>query len=92
MTKRGTRIGVAAFALGLSFAGPQAVGVASAESPDSEPGPQSTGPDSAESGGTPTKRTARTGSPGPRSSEAGPRPAAAEQGSVAAVAATVMPW
>ena len=86
MTKRGTRIGVAAFALGLSFAGPQAVGVASAESPDSEPGPQSTGPDSAESGGTPTKRTARTGSPGPRSSEAGPRPAAAEQGSVAAVA------
>ena len=83
MTKRGTRIGVAAFALGLSFAGPQAVGVASAEGPDSEPGPQSTGPGSAESGGTPTKRTARTGIPGPRSAEPGPRPAAAEQGSVA---------
>lgn len=88
MTKRGTRIGVAAFALGLSFAGPQAVGVASAETPDSEPGPQSIGAGSAESGRTPTKRTARTGTPGPRSSEAGARPAAVEHGSVPAIAPT----
>lgn len=81
MTRRGTRIGAAAFALGLSLAGPQAAAVASAESPEAEPGPQSVGSPDRENpgstsgvgsaqtgfGGASPKRTAATATTGPRS-------------------------
>ena len=89
MTRRGTRIGAAACALGLSLAGPQVTGVASADSPESEPGPTSTGPTAGDTsdatagspgiGGPPSRRIARTPNSGPRDSNPRLRPAAVEE-------------
>lgn len=97
MTRRGTRIGAAACALGLSLAGPQVTGVASAESPESEPGPTSTGATAGDSpdatagssgiGGTPSRRIARTPNSGPRDSNRRLRPAAVEENTAAAAPA-----
>ena len=57
-TKNAVRVGAAAFALGLSLAGPQAIGVASADSPDADSASASAAPDPTAARGTAPRRSA----------------------------------
>ena len=57
-TKNAVRVGAAAFALGLSLAGPQAIGVASADSPDPDSASASAAPDPTPARGTAPRRSA----------------------------------
>lgn len=57
-TKNAVRVGAAAFALGLSLAGPQAIGVASADSPDPDSASASAAPDPTAARGTAPRRSA----------------------------------
>ena len=57
-TKNAVRVGAAAFALGLSLAGPQAIGVASADSPDPDSAAASAAPDPTTARGTAPRRSA----------------------------------
>ena len=57
-TKNAVRVGAAAFALGLSLAGPQAMGVASADSPDADSASASAAPDPTAARGTAPRRSA----------------------------------
>ncbi len=87
MARRGTRVGAAAFAVGLSLTGPQVTGVATADSAESESGGVTSGASpggvAASAGGTGAisaggspKRNAATPGSGRRDDAAGPRPAA----------------
>ena len=57
-TKNALRVGAAAFALGLSLAGPQAMGVASADSRDPDSASASAAPDPTTARGTAPRRSA----------------------------------
>ncbi len=85
MSKLGRQVGAAAFAVGLSLAGPHAAGVASADSPDSESASSSSA-STARGSATPAraprtadrKRSTRTGgSPASTNRTKSPSPAAA---------------
>ena len=80
MANKGVRVGAAAFALGLSLAGPQAVGIAAADSTDADSPSVSAGPHAATA--TPPAAGRRsavraTRSPGSTASVATPSPRAA---------------
>ena len=87
MTRRGTRIGAAAFVLGLSLAGPNAAGVASADTSDAESGAVATGAAAGDTGANPhtgtPKRAASTAS-GSDARGSRPRPAASAEAPVTA--------
>lgn len=75
VVKRGARVGVAALALGLSLAGPQAAGVASADSPDSDSPSAASSSDSASQGsrrGGQGSRAAQPADSGSRTPHRGP--------------------
>lgn len=81
MARRGSRVGAAAFAVGLSLSGPHAAGVASADGTESEAGPVAAGAAASDAGANPSagppKRTAASSGSSVRHDSAGPRPAAA---------------
>lgn len=79
--KSGVRVGAAAFALGLSLAGPQALGVAFADAPDADSASVSEA--GAAGSAPPSRRAARTGRQGASSTPraAAPRAAAKAGGS-----------
>lgn len=88
------RIGVAGFALGLSVAGPQALGVAAAESPDAPSAPAAASGQSGKSGAV-RSTSARPARP---AAEARPTPTAAQRitgpkpGVLRGQQPTVTPW
>jgi hypothetical protein len=92
-TKTVSRVGAAAFALGLSLAGPQAVGVASADSPDTDSATASsaTAPSDARTARKPVSGRSAPEQTGRASGSSARRGAQSVEPDIAAVPPTVFP-